>query len=562
MRSLSHPLAYVAMLLLLLFGVQVAHAGDAEGPTDVCLSAYEPGCAWPAHEYTNVPCCPADRPVCTTVMGHTGCFSLDEVEGGDVVARDGGYPYSTITLDFGNSGTLSAGIPSSVTTLSDSYAPSITAPASDPSSSLLATLDTASSFETVSSAMVSYGPGEILDSSNSFSSQSIFTDPTPLATLPLPTVTVHVTTLTVGVNTQHHSVITSSATRTVEPFVHSWTSAPASDPVFMAYTDTDWYGPITARTTPVASPVAREFTIADDNVDAITFHPLSPVTDGSGLIPSSHSDASLAARELTSISIAEGDVTTITVKNAQSTYPLALITNSAALIPSSCINLATATGSAGTPLYYTFVARGCTEGPATTVSSTSTTTSTSVISSFEKAAVASETPIGSGLDPSSELEKTTIATTTTGACGSAGTVTVVVQATPSTSTVTIWYSTTPTHSSTTSSIAVSSDKLSSNSAASADPSSSADAANTEVSMSSVMLSSLSSSVVTPPMTPTTPNTQGTPTPMTPNTQGTLTPTTPNTRGTPTPTVFNGGAGGIKVSHSLLTILTLAFFLLQ
>ncbi|KAL0264165.1 hypothetical protein SLS55_000111 [Diplodia seriata] len=342
-----------------------------------------------------------------------------------------------------------------------------------------------------------------------------------------------------------HDTSSVASTTTTYPQVTDTTLGPAyTEPAYTAPAYTETYSPdpfnslaTSNRAPPAATDAAQKLTVVEDSLE--TFHPLSRITDGSGLFPpsSSSSSATLAARELTSISIAESDVTTITVTNSGTTYPLALITNSAALIPSSCQNVVTATSSTGTPVYYTFVERGCTGGPNTTISSTSTSTSTShiVISSLKQAGVAAaETSM------SSELEETTVSITTTGTCGSAGTVTVTVQATPSTSTVTAWYTTKLMGSSTTSPLVVSSSKAPTSSSESSDPSSSVDAVDTD--MSSTMLSSSSHSVATPSSTP-------------------LTPTTPNTPGTPTPTVFNGGAGVIQVSYGVLTIL-FAFLLLQ
>ncbi|KAL1640835.1 hypothetical protein SLS58_006658 [Diplodia intermedia] len=641
MRSLSHPLAWMAFLLLLLFGVQVVHAGDAES-SDTCMDAWADACQWPAVQFNYVRCCPHDHPICATVRGRRDCYTLDEVNGAGVVARDDGYPYSSITLDFGDATTSTTPEEYSYAAPSSSVAVAPGPWSSVHLSTITADSPTTTSTTTKSIPLWSSVPPSDLDI-HSIESDPVVTPPstsvstyvsvvegisvvappdptggtvpalnTPVSRRDLPSTTPSIFTLSqlpsiplttksgtwvtiawgTASNIPTHSVVISStlesrprwsvvtrptvsspAARDISEAIYGravdsttstdvivvsghYTSSVASTttttevtatylgPAYTepAYTETYSPDPVFSLATsnvapPAATLAAQKLTAVEDSL--ITFLPLSRITDGSGLFPpsSSSSSATLAARELTSISIAESDVTTITVTNSGTTYPLALITNSAALIPSSCQNIVTATSSTGAPLYYTFVERGCTGGPNATISSTSTTTSTShiVISSFKKAGVAAvETSM------SSELEETTVSITTTGTCGSAGTVTVTVQATPSTSTITAWYTTKLMDSSTASSLVVSSSKAPTSSSESLDPSSSVDAVDTD--MSSTMLSSSSHSVATPSSTP-------------------LTPTTPNTPGTPTPTVFNGGAGVVQVSYGMLTIL-FAFLLLQ
>ncbi|KKY24524.1 hypothetical protein UCDDS831_g02420 [Diplodia seriata] len=486
----------MAFLLLLLFGVQVVHAGDAES-SDTCMDAWADACQKPASQFNYVRCCPPDHPFCAIRKGRRDCYTLDEIKGAGVVARDDGYPTPEV-----NSPTVSPA--------ARDMSEAIYGRAVDITTSTRTAL--AVTVTTIDVPFPSLGPAYTPPAARDMSEAIYGRAVDSTTTYP------QVTDTTLGPAYTEPAYTAPAYTETYSP-----------DPVNSLATSN--------RDPPAATDAAQKLTVVEDSLE--TFHPLSRITDGSGLFPpsSSSSSATLAARELTSISIAESDVTTITVTNSGTTYPLALITNSAALIPSSCQNVVTATSSTGAPLYYTFVERGCTGGPNTTISSTSTTTSTShiVISSLKQAGVAAaETSM------SSELEETTVSITTTGTCGSAGTVTVTVQATPSTSTVTAWYTTKLMGSSTTSPLVVSSSKAPTSSSESSDPSSSVDAVDTD--MSSTMLSSSSHSVATPSSTP-------------------LTPTTPNTPGTPTPTVFNGDAGVVQVSYGVLTIL-FAFLLLQ
>ncbi|KAB2575960.1 Topoisomerase I damage affected protein 7 [Lasiodiplodia theobromae] len=536
MRSLSCPLACMAFLLLFFLGV---HAGNAGSSNAVCLSAFAPECQWPVSEHTKAACCPADRPICTSVMGHLGCYSQD------VIPRDDGYPYSTITLDFGDNAETSTTSTSSGNgwmTITwnpfESFTPvpitghwtawpssraSQTASPALPSS--VTTSSTASS-EVISSPTTSartLSSGAPTAISSSLSTESSHTDDVKPSTK---TVTASPSTVTVNSSISAHDIdcttssdyivvsghYTGSVASRTTTYSHDATPR-TTGPYFSEYTETVWYTG-GRRNTWSWSTLNRQ----------------APT-------------AAVAARELTSISLAKSDVMTVTVKNAETTYPLALITNSAVSIPSSCQRLLTGTGSAGTPLYYTYVARECTGASTTTISSTSTTTLTSIFGSVESAGVAAETSMSFDLAPSSELDKTTVSTTIAGTCASASTITITVQETPSTSTVTAFYNTTVIGSITTSSLVITSSDPSSSSSESSDPSSTADAVTTGDPMSSTVLSSSMPSIFTPPTTPTTPLASNTP-------------------GTPAPTVFGGGAGVVQVNHGMLTILAFAFFIFQ
>ncbi|KAF4545066.1 uncharacterized protein LTHEOB_5477 [Lasiodiplodia theobromae] len=497
MRSLSCPLACMAFLLLFFLGV---HAGNAGSSNAVCLSAFAPECQWPVSEHTKAACCPADRPICTSVMGHLGCYSQD------VIPRDDGYPYSTITLDFGDNAktsTTSSEVISSPTTSArtlSSGAP--TAISSSLSTESSHTDDVKPSTKTV--LTIDYPE-------DGTSTTTVTASPSTV------TVNPSISTCDIDCRTSSDYIVVSGnytgsvASRTTT-YSHDATPR-TTGPYFSEYTETVWYTG-GRRNTWSWSTLNRQ----------------APT-------------AAVAARELTSISLAKSDVMTVTVKNAETTYPLALITNSAVSIPSSCQRLLTGTGSAGTPLYYTYVARECTSASTTTISSTSTTTLTSIFGSVESAGVAAETSMSFDLAPSSELDKTTVSTTITGTCAGASTITITVQETPSTSTVTAFYNTTVIGSITTSSLVITSSDPSSSSSESSDPSSTADAVTTGDPMSSTVLSSSMPSIFTPPTTPTTPLASNTP-------------------GTPAPTVFDGGAGVVQVNHGMLTILAFAFFIFQ
>lgn len=482
-------------------------------------------------------------------MGHLGCYSQD------IITRDDGYPYSTITLDFGDNAKTSTTSTSSGNgwmTITwnpfESFTPvAITghwtawpsSGASQTASPALTSSVTTSSTAlsevilspTTPSRTLSSGSPTAISSSSTESSHTDDVQPSTktILTINYPENGTSTTTVTASPTTV--------TTVTVPPSIsaHDINSRTSSDYIIVSghYT-----GSVASRTT----------TYSHDAAPQTTDGYFSEYTDTAGYTGGSWSTwsspaAAVVARELTSISLAESDVMTVTVTNAETTYPLALITNSAVSIPYSCKHLLTGTGSAGTSLYYTYVARECTGAPTTTISSTSTTTSTSIFGSVKSAGVAAETSMSFYLAPSSELDKTTVSTTITGTCAGASTITVTIQETPSTSTVTAFYNTTVIGSMTTSSLVITSSDSPASSSESSDPSSTADAVTTGDPMSSIVLSSSMPSIFTPSTTPTTPLASNTP-------------------GTPIPTAFDGGASVVQVNHGMLTILAFAFFIFQ
>ncbi|GME58164.1 hypothetical protein GTA08_BOTSDO05998 [Neofusicoccum parvum] len=321
----------------------------------------------------------------------------------------------------------------------------------------------------------------------------------------------------------------------------------------------------------------------------------------------------IAARDngLSTISIAGDQIDIVTAMNADTTFPLALVTDSAAPIPTTCQEYITTSGQDGTSVFLTYVARDCTVPTPTltaesdqttsvtafstttltvpttatesssrcfesgnpmecqtwpltaTISSTSTSTLTKHVhtpSGTDSAVVAGESSASYNPEP----ETTTISITTTptsDVCAGASTVTITMQATPSTSTITTWIGTTITSSSASSSFIIVSGASPTASSKSLDTSTTVDGVTTNASTSLTTLTSAASTEVSSALaTLTSTSSMEISTPMTP-----ITPTTPgvSTPATPTPSTFTGGSGAIRVDKfpGLLAIVTLVSFLL-
>ncbi|KAH7045257.1 hypothetical protein B0J12DRAFT_670061 [Macrophomina phaseolina] len=203
---------------------------------------------------------------------------------------------------------------------------------------------------------------------------------------------------------------------------------------------------------------------------------------------------------------------------SSTTFPVALITNSAAMIPSTCERYLASTVESGSTTWGTYVARDCTGVTVPAVAQAAETGSTYTITSAATV-VAWTTSTESDSSPTTTISSTSTTTSTANnACDGLSTITITVQSTPPIST----FSTT---------IYVNGTSYSSDSS---DGASTADPASTAVHRSSS---------ATAPRAPISPPS---------------TPTTPVTPGSPTPTVFNGSAETIKSGSisGLLVILAL------
>ncbi|KAK7722944.1 hypothetical protein SLS57_004799 [Botryosphaeria dothidea] len=605
----SLPSAFMAFLLLLLLGVQVN--GQVASCDTICLNANATECHAPANEYIQALCCPTERPICATILGNTGCYAPDQVP--TIIARrdatetDKGPSLIGMTASFvtGSLGPIT-GATGAFTIYPSSSSSASTSPR-EVSTVVSSPVDTSTGGYPYSTISLFWGSSSTVSTSTTtvrtpvtststlmvttttFNNSSAQVSSTPIVSSAMDNSTAVLATsiTTVYLSTRNHisTVVTfvsmSDAGSSIPtPTFQARGPAPAksSDPVFTQY---PWP---TFPFTP--EPFTPEPTVI------VTITVSQPAY--------THAERGEA---VTSISIASDDVAIVTATGVSTTFPLALITDSTAAIPTSCQRYISRSIQGNTSVWLTYVARDCTGDPTTpgsdtTIFATSTSTSiapststesythcflsshidacdslfppratssttstpTTSVPSTVAGLAAGESSLSFDLAPS---QTNASADTSNDACAGASTVYITVSATPATSTYTSWIMQTTNIGSTSSSMVIVSGASSnpstsslvvvsgatSDGSTSVESNTSADPASTgDIGSMTMGNSSTIALPTTPPATPIIPTT----------------PVTPVTPGSPSPTVFNGGAAAVQGGNfsGLLAIITLVLVFFQ